>query len=292
MDVPQTVTAALEDRPVSGAVCLEAGAGVGNTTAGLLAAGAKRVYAVTNERADARTVRDRVVRGDQGRTARDASTRTDRDASTRTDRDASTRTDRDASTRTDRDASSRTVLLEADVRALPLAADSVDVVTAHGLFNVLPPETLAAVAAELTRVAAPGCHLVVDDYRPLPADAAVRDLFAVENAASELAYGRPALTFYPSRVLRDLFVGRGWTYDRTRTLLDPVPWTASHLAAHAAATREAASELPAALRAPLTARADRLAETIGRESAGAMYSVAFRLPADDLPPSHDPAPRP
>jgi SAM-dependent methyltransferase len=282
MDVPQTVTAALDDRPVSGAVCLEAGAGVGNVTAGLLAAGARRVYAVTNDRGDARTVRERVVRDARGRTARDAPPRTDHDAPPRTDHDAPPRTDHDAPP--------RTALLEADVRALPLSAGSVDVVTAHGLFNVLPPETLAAVAEELTRVAAPGCHLVVDDYRPLPADAAVGDLFAVENAASELARGRPALTFYPARVLRDLFVGRGWTFDRNRTLLDPVPWTGSHLAAHAAATREAASTLPAALRDPLIARADRLAERIGRESAGTMYSVAFRLAADD--PSHSNAPGP
>jgi len=42
VDVPSTVSAALEDRPVEGAVCLEAGAGVGNATAGLLARGASR----------------------------------------------------------------------------------------------------------------------------------------------------------------------------------------------------------------------------------------------------------
>lgn len=32
MDVPQTVTAALEDRAVDGATCLEAGAGVGSAS--------------------------------------------------------------------------------------------------------------------------------------------------------------------------------------------------------------------------------------------------------------------
>ncbi|MGA9402902.1 MAG: SAM-dependent methyltransferase, partial [Haladaptatus sp.] len=49
MDIPRTVRTALADRPVSGATCLEAGAGMGNTTAGLLADGASRVYAVTND---------------------------------------------------------------------------------------------------------------------------------------------------------------------------------------------------------------------------------------------------
>jgi SAM-dependent methyltransferase len=236
MDVPTTVTAALADRPVAGAICLEAGAGVGNTTAGLLAAGASRVYAVTNDLPHARGVADRIAAAD------------------------------------------RLVVLEADVRSLPLATDSVDLVTAHGLFNVLPPAALGATVDELTRVAAPGCHLVVDDYDPLPDVAAVRDLFAVENAATELADGRPALTFYPSSVLRRLFVGAGWTVDRERTLLDPVPWTTSHVAAHATATRAAAARVGGELGERLRGEADRLAETVGEESVGRMYSVAFRYP--------------
>ena len=238
--VPQTVTAALEDRPVDGATCLEAGAGVGNATAGLLAAGAASVYAVTNDAAHARTVRERV-----------------------------------APRAADRD---RTAVLRADLRAVPLASDSVEVITAHGLFNVLPPGSLDAVASELTRVAAPGCHLVLDDYEPPPDGAAVRELFAVENAATELARGRPALTFYPAAALRRLFDGYGWTFDRRRTLLAPVPWTASHVAAHAGAARAAAASLPEDLRSALTAEADRLQAAIGEESVGEMYSVAMRLP--------------
>ena len=238
MDVPKTVATALEDRPVTGAVCLEAGAGAGNATAGLLAAGAARVYAATIDRDHARATRDRITESGGDRTA----------------------------------------ALEADVRALPLATGSVDVVTAHGLFNVLAPATLDAVASELTRVAAPGCHLVVDDYEPPPEGAAVRDLFAVENAAAELARGRPALTFYPAATLRRLFAGYGWEFDRERTLLDPVPWTESHVAAHADAARSAASELPAELGDPLIAETDRLVEAVGSESVGEMYSVAMRLP--------------
>jgi SAM-dependent methyltransferase len=239
MDVPRTVTAALADRPVAGAVCLEAGAGLGNATAGLLVADARRVYAVTNDPEHAAAVRERV--------------------------------DDDAST------ADRTAVLDADVRALPIADDSIDVVTAHGLCNLLAPATLDPVAAELTRVAAPGCHLVIDDYEPLP-EARVRELFALENAATELATGSPALTFYPADVLRRLFVGSGWRFDRELTLLDPVPWTASHLVAHARATREAAGRLPSELGDPLIAEADRLVEEIGEESAGTMYSLGFRLP--------------
>lgn len=238
MDVPRTVTAALADRPVTGAVCLEAGAGAGNATAGLLAAGAGRIYAVTNDGEHADAVRGRVGR----------------------------------------DEADRVAVLEADLRTLPMAADSVEVITAHGLCNVLDPSSLGAVVEEVTRVAAPGCHLVVDDYEPPPDGAAVRELFAVENAAAELAENRPALTFYPAAVLRRLLVGYGWEFDRERTLLEPVPWTASHIEAHSDATRSAASKLSDELGEHLSAEAERLATAIGDESIGRMYSIALRLP--------------
>lgn len=239
MDVPTTVATALEDRPVTGQRCLEAGAGTGNTTAGLLEGGADRVYALTNDRGHAVETRERV----------------------------------------DDDCGDRLAVLEADLRAIPLPDDAVDLVTAHGLCNVLTPVALEAVAAELTRVAAPDAHLVVDDYAPLPDSAAVRDLFAVENAAAELATGEPALTFYPPELLRDVFAGQGWTFDRERTLLEPVPWTERHVAAHAEAASSFAADCPAAAGEPLADRADRLATEIGSESVGRMYSLAFCLPS-------------
>ncbi|MFC7019521.1 MULTISPECIES: class I SAM-dependent methyltransferase [Haloarcula] len=233
MGVPETVRAALADRPVQGRVCLEAGAGVGNATAGLLEAGARRVYAVTDAADHAAAVRRRCGEDD------------------------------------------RLEVIRADLRATPLRPDSVDLVTAHGLCNLLGPAALEAVAAELARVAAPGSHLVVDDYAPLPDDAAVRRLFAVENAASELADGRPALTFYPPALLRRVFGGHGWTFDRERTLLDPVPWTESHLSAHARTASEAAGRLREELATPLEREAERVAADVGAASAGRMYSLAF-----------------
>jgi len=127
MDVPHTVTAALDDRSVAGKRCLEAGAGAGNATAGLLANGADRVYAVTNDRDHARTTRRRV--DDDGDDGDDDGDDGDGD---------------------------RLAVLEADLRATPLPADSVDVITAHGLCNVLDPAALAAIAEEFSRVAAPG----------------------------------------------------------------------------------------------------------------------------------------
>ena len=242
MDVPRTVTAALDDRPVDGRRCLEAGAGVGNTTAELLASGASRVYAVTNDREHAETTHDRI---------------------------------HDGARSTD---NNRLVVLEADLRAIPLPDDSIDLLTAHGLCNLLDPAALLTIADEFRRVAAPGCHLVINDYDPLPADATVGDLFAVENAASELARGRPALTFYPAPFLQRFFQGDGWALDREQTLLDPVPWTASHLAAHATWTRSLAADCPMGLGDRMSAAAGQLATDIGSESAGRMYSLAFRTP--------------
>ncbi len=238
MDVPRTVTTALADRPVAGAVCLEAGAGFGNTTAGLLAAGANRVYAVTNDATHATAVRERVTY----------------------------------------DGLDRVAVVEADLRNIPLETDSVELITAHGLFNVLAPAALDPVLTELTRVAAPGCHLVIDDYRPPPDDAAVRGLFALENAAAELATAESALTFYPEAVLKRLFIGCGWEFDRKRILLEPVPWTASHIEAHAAEALSMAARLPTEIGECLATEVEHTAAAIGKESTGTMYSLALRLP--------------
>ncbi|NGM70785.1 class I SAM-dependent methyltransferase [Natronolimnobius sp. AArcel1] len=245
MSIPRTVTTALADRPVADAVCLEAGAGVGNTTAGLLAGGASRVYAVTNERKHAKSTLERV------------------------------RVNTDSAT----SSPEKVAVLEADLRTIPLPDNSIEIITAHGLFNVVPPADLEPVLTELTRVAAPGCHLVANDYEPLPDDAAVRELFALENAAAELADGQPMLSFYAAATLRRLFVGAGWEYDRTQTLLEPVPWTKSHLEAHAAVVHSRADQLEDAVGEQLCDRADALVETIGFESVGEMYSLAFRWPA-------------
>lgn len=238
MDVPTTVSTALADRPVAGEVCLEAGAGTGNTTAGLLAAGADRVYAITDDPGHARLVADRFD-----------------------------------------ESGDRVAVVEADLRATPLPGDSVELITAHGLCNLLEPAALDAVAGELTRVAAPGARLLIDDYAPLPDGAAVGRLFALENAAASLATGRPALTFYPPSILREVFVARGWTFDRKRTLLDPVPWTASHVAAHTDAVRSSAASLPQELREALLAELEGVLDELGEdgESAGEMYGLAMEL---------------
>lgn len=235
MDVPQTVRAALGDRSIEGRRCLDAGAGAGNTTAGLLEAGASSVFAVTNEREHAETVSERL---------------------------------RDAE---------EVKVLESDLRAIALPDDSVDIVTAHALFNVVPPEALSTIVDELTRVVRPGGNLIVDDYAPLPETAEIRALFGIENAASELARNRPGLTFYPASVLQSVFEGKGWVFERQKTLLDPVPWTEGHVEAHADVACDVAAGIEAPLGGILSKEADRLASEIGSESAGEMYSLAFRM---------------
>ncbi|SDQ26063.1 class I SAM-dependent methyltransferase [Natronobacterium texcoconense] len=235
MNVPSTVERALADRTVDDRVCLEAGAGVGNTTAGLLEAGAREVHAVTNDPDHASEVRERID-------------------------------------------DERAAIHLADLRSIPLSDDSVEVVTAHALCNVVSPSALAPIAEELTRVTAPGGTLVVDDYAPIPDSSPIRDLFAVENAAAELVDAEPALTFYPASGLRRLFAGHGWEHDRTRTILEPVPWTADLLEAHVDVVRDYAADLPDDLAEPLVERADRLVAEIGTEEVGEMYSLAMQYP--------------
>ncbi|MFB6079270.1 MAG: class I SAM-dependent methyltransferase [Halarchaeum sp.] len=234
--VPTTVRAALADQPVAGATCLEAGAGVGNTTEGLLAAGAERVYAVTDDPTHARATRER---------ADDA----------------------------------RAAVVCADVRAMPLPDDSTELITAHALCNVLSPAALDDALAEISRVAAPGARLVVDDYDPLPADARMREVVALANAASELASGESALTFYPARHLRRCCEGWGWTVERETTLLEPVPWTPAHVRAHRDSAREALADESNAAAAAVRDALDDLDPTRISGDAGRMYSLAFRRPA-------------
>ena len=239
MNAPDTVSRALADRDVSGRTCLEAGAGVGNMTVGLLDAGAEHVYAVTKDRHDAEGVRERIANAGE---------------------------------------MDRVTLIEADLQEVPLADDSVEVVTAHALFNVLPNDAAAPIAQELGRVAAPGATLVVDDYDPISPESPVRKLFAVENAAAELARGRPALVFHPVEGLWRLFAGDDWTLEREKTILQPVPWTTGHLTAHVAEVRGYANSLPAPLGKPLVTEAERIAKMTGEAEVGRMYSVAMTRP--------------
>lgn len=236
MELPSTVQAALADRPVAGATCLEAGAGAGNMTAALLAADAGKIVAVTDRAEHAAGVRERI----------------------------------------DRDAPA--TIVTGDLSTAPLATDSVEIVTAHALFNVVPTAAIDDIVAELTRVAAPGAHLVVDDYEPIPAASVTRRLFAVENAAAELATGRPAQTFYAADHVRALFEDRGWVHDRTETLLDPVPWTAELLDAHVDVVREHARHLRDPLGSALVGEAEAVRSETESEEVGTFYSVAMRLP--------------
>jgi hypothetical protein len=58
-----------------------------------------------------------------------------------------------------------------------------------------------------------------------------------------------------------------------------VPWTESHLSAHAEGARSLAADCPDDARDVLAERAECLVAEIGSESVGRMYSLAFRLAA-------------
>ncbi len=235
MSEESPVFEALDDVPVAGNRCLEAGAGVGNATAALQSMDAADIVAITNEREHATGVRTRFEGDDPS-------------------------------------------VVLADLRSIPLERDSVTVLTAHALFNVVPPSAVPTILAEFTRVAEPGAWLVVDDYDPVP-DASLRALFAMENATAELSSGEPALTFYPADHLRRLVVADGWELVRERTLLDPVPWTTELLDAHAELARETAATLPDALASAVASEVAKRRRALGDGvETGRMYSLLFRLP--------------
>jgi hypothetical protein len=166
--------------------------------------------------------------------------------------------------------------LEANLRAVPLPDDTVEVVTAHGLFNLVPTTDTTGIVAELTRVTASGGEIVVDDYGPV--HETTRALFGAGNAVSELLEGEPTYTCYPAAHLRSLFEAHGWRHVETRGLLEPVPWTAALLDAHA----EAATDRTDTLSDPLgTAVREHVEEVRGRlgtgSETGRMYSVRLEL---------------
>jgi SAM-dependent methyltransferase len=165
--------------------------------------------------------------------------------------------------------------IRTDLRSVPLPPDAVDVTTAHALFGVLRPAVASAVVDELTRVTAPGGHLVVVDYDPIQDDR-VQELFALENAASLLADGEPALAFYPESHLQALFSSVGWTLLDAGTALEPVPWTAELLDAHAEIAR---SKFEAAgADEQFNERVRTVRERAGEEiKSGRMYYQTFRL---------------
>lgn len=175
----------------------------------------------------------------------------------------------------------RIEVMRADLRAIPLPDAAVDFIIAHAVCNALTPRALAAVAAEWRRIAAPGCVLVVDDYDPLPDEAAVSPLFDLENAAAILATGQSAQTFYPAALLANSFAGAGWKRLGERTLLEPVPWTRAHLDAHVRATERRLGTLSASIRRPMRNRLADVAGDLAPTTTGRMYSVALRFPGPE-----------
>ena len=168
--------------------------------------------------------------------------------------------------------------IRADLQAIPLPVDAVEVVTAHALFNLVPTTDVAAIVAELTRVTAPGGTVVVDDYGPVP-DEPTRALFGVGNAVSELVDATPTYTFYPAAHLRSLFEAAGWSHAETTTLLEPVSWTGDLLDAHAEIASDRAGVLPEPLASALREHIERVRAAVGEQSeTGRMYSIRLDLP--------------
>ncbi|MFB6104274.1 MAG: class I SAM-dependent methyltransferase [Halobacteriaceae archaeon] len=224
------VAAAVDPVEVTDRVCLDVGAGHGDSTAALLEAGAAHVVSVDHDPARVQALATRFEE--------------------------------------------RCTPLLADLRCLPIASASVEVVLAHAVCNQFEPAALWRVAAELARVATSGATLVVDDYDPLPTDAAIRPVFALEDAATYLAMGRPAQTFYPPALVAAILVAHGWTHLAETTLLDPVPWTDAHRRAHEQAVRDAAAPLSPPLQSAIETVLEDL--HVPPDRVGRLWSQRFR----------------
>jgi ubiquinone/menaquinone biosynthesis C-methylase UbiE len=242
-DITTSIQKAMNDVRVEGLVCLEAGTGAGNTTCYLAARGAGLVYSVSNEQEHLDYARNRL-------------------------------SDEDAR---------RVEFVKADLRKLDFLSErTIDLITAHMLINVLPPVDLFLVFKELSRVAKENALLLVNDYEPLSSHCAGRshlaeELFRIENAASYLIRGEPALAWYPSGYVTDLLRLLEWEVESVKSLYDRTPWEKELLQEHVDDIKEMSLRVDdEGTRKALIQRALDILDQIGDDEviyAGSIYSV-------------------
>jgi len=106
-----------------------------------------------------------------------------------------------------------------------LEEETIDLITAHMLVNVVTPVDLLLILKELTRVAKKKALMVVNDYNPLCSYQTERshlvdELFRIENAVSYLANGEPALVWYPSEYITELLELLGWEIETAELMYE------------------------------------------------------------------------
>jgi len=236
----------MKDVNVEGSICLEAGTGAGNMTRYLVQRGAKLVYSISNNQEHLDYARSKL-------------------------------SDEEAK---------RVRFINADLRRLNFLSDNtIDLITAHMLINVVPAVELFLIFKELTRVAKKGALIVINDYNPLSSyitkrSRLVEELFRIENAISYLVEGKPALVWYPSEYITDLLQLSGWKLESVRLLYHKTPWERELLQEHLEVIKETCIKLnDENTRKNFLQQALEILNKIGEKEviyAGSIYSIKMR----------------
>ncbi|MEO0127269.1 MAG: class I SAM-dependent methyltransferase [candidate division WOR-3 bacterium] len=188
----------MKDIGVNGLVCLEAGTGAGNMTRYLVKNGAKLVYSISNNEEHLEYARKRL-------------------------------SDKEAE---------RVKFIKADLCNLSIIpSETVDLVTAHMLINVVPPTEILLIFRELTRVTKINGLIVINDYNPLSSymgkrSYLVEELFKIENALNYLIESKPALVWYPAEYIIQLLKLLGWVLEDMELVYKKTPWEKDLLKEH------------------------------------------------------------
>lgn len=236
----------MDDVPIEGLICLDAGTGTGSLTRYLVKRGARLVYSISNNpehldyaRSKCSTKELRKIR-----------------------------------------------FINADLSCLNfLSVETVDLVTAHMLINLVTPVKLFSIFRELTRVARKNSLLIIIDYNPLytyqtDRSYLVEELFRIENAIHYLVKGEPALIWYPSEYIVDFLQLLGWMPECIKLIYSKTPWEKELLQEHIDVIKEICTKVNhKGIREDFLRNAVEIFNKIGDEEviyAGSIYGIKMR----------------
>ena len=237
---------AMDRLNIKGLICLEAGTGAGHMTCYLAKRGAKLVYSISNNQEHLDCARKELPKK----------------------------------------YIKNVRFIKADLRRLDFLEDeTIDLITAHMLVNVVTPVDVFLIFKELTRVAKNNALIVVNDYNPLSSyqterSHIVEELFRIENAVYYLTNGKPALVWYPSEYIADLLKLLGWRIETIELMYDKTPWEKELLEEHLEVIENECKKLRNEnLRREMLSQATEILNQVDEDEtiyAGTIYSIIAR----------------